>query len=477
MLKKHLIEETCVFIIITFMENKVFTHNGNSELGTEKISRLMFRLSVPSILAYLINVLYNIIDRIYIGHITEGGTNSALALTGLGICLPIIQLVSAFSAFAGTGGAPLAAIELGKSELDENAKKTAQRILGNATFLLVLFSIILTSFFLVFKLPVLSFFGASENTLPYADSYISIYLMGTLFVQFSIGLNPFITCQGHAKTAMISILIGAVLNIILDPIFIFLFGMGVKGAALATIISQGISAIWIVSFLASKKSSIRLNFSILKPDFNIIKNISSLGLSPFIMQATESAIFVVFNSGLKRYGGDLYVGAMTIMQSVMQIIFIPVAGFTNGVQPIISYNFGAKKSDRVKEVIRKMLMVSAVMTVSLVLCATVFPEIFSKLFTSNIEILSIEKRLLPVYIAGMWIMWIQNSAQTTFVGIGNAKVSIFIACLRKIILLIPLAIILPVFFGVEGIFYAEPIATTCSALTSAVLLFMQMQKL
>lgn len=459
------------------MQNKISNENSDSELGTGKISHLMFKLAVPSILAYLINVLYNIVDRIYIGHINEGGTNSGLALTGLGICLPIIQLIAAFSAFAGTGGAPLAAIELGKSELDEKARKTAQKILGNAVFLLVLFSIILTSFFLIFKIPVLTFFGASKNTLPYADSYLSIYLLGTLFVQFSIGLNPFITCQGHAKTAMISILIGAVLNIALDPIFIFSFGMGVKGAALATIISQGISALWIVLFLASKKSSIKLNFSILTPDFKIIKNISSLGLSPFIMQATESAIFVVFNSGLQRYGGDLYVGAMTIMQSVMQIIFIPVAGFSNGVQPIISYNYGAKKTERVREVIRKMLIVSAVMTISLVLCATIFPESFSKLFTTNREILQIEKRLLPVYIAGMWLMWIQNSAQTTFVGIGNAKVSIFIACLRKIVLLIPLALILPVFFGVEGIFYAEPIATTCSALTSAVLLFLQIRKL
>ena len=244
-----------------------------------------------------------------------------------------------------------------------------------------------------------------------------------------------------------------------------------------TILKLSVSALWVVLFLASKKSSIKLNFSILMPDFKIIKNISSLGLSPFIMQATESAIFVVFNSGLQRYGGDLYVGAMTIMQSVMQIIFIPVAGFSNGVQPIISYNYGAKKTERVREVIRKMLIVSAVMTISLVLCATIFPEGFSKLFTTNREILQIEKRLLPVYIAGMWLMWIQNSAQTTFVGIGNAKVSIFIACLRKIVLLIPLALILPVFFGVEGIFYAEPIATTCSALTSAVLLFLQIRKL
>lgn len=447
-------------------------NDEKSALGSKKISSLMLTLAVPSVIAYVINVLYNIVDRIYIGHIQDEN-GAAFALTGLGICLPIIQLVSAFSAFAGTGGAPLAAIELGKSEFNPEAKKEAQRILGNSSFMLIVFSVVLTAFFLIFKEPFLLFFGASKNTLPYADSYISIYLLGTIFVQFSIGLNTFITCQGHARTAMVSILIGACLNIILDPVFIFMLNMGTKGAALATIISQGVSAVWVTGFLSSAKSAIRLKLSFIKPDFSIIKKISSLGMSPFIMQATESAIFVVFNSGLQRYGGDIYVGSMTIMQSVMQIIFVPTAGFSNGIQPIISYNYGAKKYGRVREVIRKMLFVNAVLTLTLVLCASVFPEIFSKLFTSDTEILAIEKRLLPVYIGGMWFMWIQNAAQTTFVGIGNAKVSIFIACLRKVVLLIPLALILPHIFGVEGIFFAEPIATTCSALTSAVLLALE----
>ena len=450
-----------------------YCENGEkSALGSKKISSLMLTLAVPSVIAYVINVLYNIIDRIYIGHIQDEN-GAAFALTGLGICLPIIQLVSAFSAFAGTGGAPLAAIELGKSEFNPEAKKEAQRILGNSSFMLIVFSVVLTAFFLIFKEPILLFFGASKNTLPYADSYISIYLLGTIFVQFSIGLNTFITCQGHARTAMVSILIGACLNIILDPVFIFMLNMGTKGAALATIISQGVSAVWVTGFLSSAKSAIRLKLSFIKPDFSIIKKISSLGMSPFIMQATESAIFVVFNSGLQRYGGDIYVGSMTIMQSVMQIIFVPTAGFSNGIQPIISYNYGAKKYGRVREVIRKMLFVNAVLTLTLVLCASVFPEIFSRLFTSDTEILAIEKRLLPVYIGGMWFMWIQNAAQTTFVGIGNAKVSIFIACLRKVVLLIPLALILPHIFGVEGICFAEPIATTCSALTSAVLLALE----
>lgn len=450
--------------------------NKNSYLGTEKITPLMFRLALPSVLAYVINVLYNIVDRIYIGHIADTAGGTGLALTGLGICLPVIQLISAFSAFAGTGGAPLAAIELGKSELDPKAKDEGRRILGNAVFMLLVFSVVLTAGFLLLKRPMLMFFGASEKTLPFAEDYLSIYLAGTVFVQLSIGLNPFITCQGHPKTAMFSILIGAGLNIALDPLFIFVFGMGVKGAALATIISQYVSALWIVLFLASKKSALKLSLKIIRPDFSVISRIASLGMSPFIMQATESAVFVVFNSGLQKYGGDVYVGAMTIMQSVMQIIFIPASGFANGVQPVISYNFGAEKYRRVTETVRKTLCALALVSLPLVALATFFPKSFALLFTSSPEILEIEEKLLPVYVAGMWIMWIQNTAQMTFVGVGNARVSIFIACLRKIILLIPLAFVLPRFFGVEGIFFAEPVATTCSALTSSVLLLRQMKK-
>lgn len=452
-------------------------NSKNSSLGTEKISRLMWRLALPSVLAQFINVLYNIVDRIYIGHLADSPENSGLALTGLGLCLPVLQLISAFSAFAGFGASPLASIELGKSEFDKNAKENANKILGNSLFLLLIFSAVLTVFFYIFNEPILMTFGASEKTLPFAKDYLQVYLIGTIFVQLSLGLNPFISCQGHAKTAMISILIGAVLNIILDPVFIFVLDMGVKGAALATIISQGLSAIWILSFLVSKKSSIKLNIKFIRPKLNILKRISSLGLSPFIMQSTESAIFVVFNSGLQKYGGDLYVGSMTIMQSVMQMIAIPIMGFSNGIQPIISYNYGAKKIDRVKETIKKTLLISGIITLSCVIFVSVFPELCARIFTSNEQIILIVKKLLPVYLAGFYLMWIQNTAQTTFVGLGNAKVSIFIACLRKLILLIPLALILPIFTGVEGIFYAEPIATTCSALTSAILLIFNVRKL
>lgn len=440
--------------------------SSSSRLGTQNISSLMVQLAVPSILAYLVNILYNIVDRIYIGHLA-----SSSALTGVGICLPILQLVSAFCVFAGNGGAPLAAIELGKSEKDSTALKTAEKYLGNAFILLCIFSTVLMSFFLTFKNSILLAFGASQETLPYASSYISIYLLGTFFVQFSVGLNPFITCQGRAKTAMTSTLIGAVSNLILDPVFIFGLSMGVSGAALATIISQGLSAAWVLRFLTSGKSVLRLRFEILRPNFSVIKRIASLGISPFIMQATESAIFVVFNTGLQKYGGDIYVGAMTIMQSVMQMIWIPASGFTNGVQPIISYNFGARKNDRVKGTIYRMLFVCGLIMIISSIITTVFPEKIAGLFTGDKALLEIEKKLLPVYIGAMWIMWIQTVAQTTFVGIGNAKVSVFIACLRKLILLIPLALILPHFFGVEGIYYAEPVASCTSAVTSGILLY------
>ena len=443
----------------------------NIELGSASLGKLMVKLSLPSITAFVINILYNIVDRIYIGHIPG---NSSLPLTGLGICLPIITLISAFSAFAGNGGAPLASIELGKAEKNPECADNAKKILSNALFLLVLFSVCLTSFFMIFKDTLLMAFGASEATLPFASDYLKIYLCGTIFVQLSIGLNPFITAQGKAKTAMVSMLIGACLNIILDPIFIFALGLGVKGAALATIISQAASAVWILLFLTRKSTVLRFQKEFLKLDFSIVKKIASLGISPFIMQATESAIFIVFNSGLQRYGGDLYVASMTIMQSLMQLCFCPMQGFTTGVQPIISYNFGAKNFDRVKSVIRKMVVITFSFTV---IVMTKFPAGFAKMFANDEMLINLVVHLIPVYFGALWIFGIQMSAQSTFLGLGKAKTSLFIASLRKIILLIPLALTLPHFMGVEGIFWAEPIASFTSAVTSGVLLFVCYKKL
>lgn len=445
-----------------------------SLLGSAPIGKLMAKLALPSIVAQVINILYNIVDRIYIGHIEEG---SSLALTGLGICFPIITLISAFSAFAGAGGAPLAAIELGKSEYDAKAKEKANEILGNVIIMIIGFSLILSVFFYFFKEPILLAFGASENTLPFAKDYLEIYLIGTLFVQISIGLNPFISCQGFAKTAMASVIIGAMANIILDPIFIFGLNLGVRGAAFATVISQGISAIWIIRFLASKKSALPLSVKIIRFRPKIIGKISSLGISPFIMQSTESAIFVVFNSGLQKYGGDLYVGAMTIMQSIMQMCFVPLSGFTDGVQPILSYNYGAKKNDRVKDAIKKMLVISFSASIVMGVLVPLFPMQIARIFTSNIDLLLVTCQVLPIYFGAVWIFGIQMAAQRTFVGLGKAKTSLFIALLRKVILLIPLALILPNFIGVNGILWAEPIASTISAITSGIFLFFTYKEL
>lgn len=434
----------------------------------------MLRLSLPAILAQVINILYNIVDRIYIGHIQSA---SSLALTGLGVCSPVIMLVSAFSFFAGTGGAPLAAIELGKTEHDKDALKNAESILGNAFILLVLFSIVLSATFFVFRRPILVAFGASDATLPYASDYLEIYLCGTIFVLLALGLNPFISCQGHARTAMVSTLIGAILNIALDPIFIFVLGMGVRGAAMATIISQGASAAWVLIFLSSKKSAIRLRAKIIRFKFETVKKISALGISPFIMSATESAIFVVFNSGLQKFGGDNYVGAMTIMQSLMQLGFVPVQGFTDGTSPIISYNFGAKKIERVKKTIRMMTAISFSTTIVFAVLLNAFRAQAAAVFTDNTELISLVRNLLPIYFGAFWIFGIQMSAQRTFVALGKAAVSVFIALLRKVILLIPLALVLPHYFGVMGIFWAEPVASTLSALTSGIFLISVYRKI
>lgn len=441
----------------------------DEKLGTMPIPKLMVSLAIPSVIAQLINVLYNIVDRMYIGHIKDVGP---IALTGVGLTFPIIMLISAFSAFIGAGGAPLAAISLGKGD-----KERAEKILGNGVSVLLTFSVILTVFFMIFKRPLLYMFGASDQTITYADNYITIYLIGTVFVQLALGLNMFISSQGQAKTAMLSVLIGAVINIVLDPVFIFLLDMGVQGAALATILSQTCSAIWVVRFLLSKKSVIRIRTGSMRPDFKIIGSIMALGISPFIMQATESAINIVLNRGLQTYGGDLYVGSMTILQSVMQLIVIPVQGFTQGIQPIISYNFGAHNFNRVKQTYRLTIGFTFIVSTIACICAVSFPTVLGGIFTSDAELIRLVGKVMPVFMAGIWIFGIQMGCQTTFMGLGQAKISLFIALLRKVILLIPLAIILPKFFGVMGIYYAEPISDITAATTAGLIFFFTRNKI
>ena len=437
-------------------------NNNDKRLGAEPIPRLIFSLALPAVAAQLINVLYNIVDRIYIGHMEGAGD---LALTGVGITLPILMVISAFSAFVGMGGAPLASIRLGEGD-----HKGAERILGNSMTLLMIISVTLTALFLAFKRPLLYLFGASGNLIGYADSYLTIYLIGTIFVQISLGLNTYISAQGNAKTAMLSVLIGAIANIILDPILIFWAGLGVSGAALATIFSQALSAVWVMRFLLSEKSVIRLRRQNMKLDRKIVGSIAALGVSPFLMQSTESLVNVVFNSGLQKYGGDLYVGSMTIMQSVMQLIVVPINGFGQGVQPIISYNYGARLEGRVRQTFRVLITITVSVAAAMCLLVVFFPAAFASIFTQKQELIDLTARMLPVFMAGIFAFGAQMGCQATFLALGQSKISLFLALLRKVILLVPLALILPRFFGVEGIYFSEPIADILSAAT-AVLLF------
>lgn len=427
-----------------------------NNLGTGSIGRLLVRLAVPTIMAQLINALYNIVDRMYIGHMANIGD---VALTGVGVTFPIIMLISAFSALVGMGGAPLASIELGKKDTAR-----ANGILNNAFVALVFMAVLLTALFLALGRPMLLLFGASETTLPYALDYISIYVCGTLFVMLALGLNAFITGQGFAKVGMMTILIGAVLNIVLDPIFIFVLGLGVRGAALATILSQAVSAAWVVKFLCGKKTVLRLQVRQMRPRRDILVPVLSLGISPFIMQSTESLVMVVLNSGLQRYGNDLYVGAMTIISSVMQVMQMPLMGLGQGAQPIISFNYGAGDYARVKQTYRLLFRVSFIASITMCLLTELFPHVFISIFNNDPELMGITVRTLRIYMSGVFMSGVQFCCQQSFMAMGQAKTSLFLALLRKIILLIPLAVVLPMIFGTpESIFVAEPIADIIAA--------------
>ena len=443
--------------------------NKEERLGTAPLGRLMLGMALPAVAAQIINVLYNIVDRIYIGHIAGYGQ---LALTGVGLTAPILMVISAFSAFAGMGGAPQASIHLGRKNYEQ-----AERILGSSIAMLLTFSVALTVLFQIFKVPVLYLFGASESTIVYAEQYITIYLSGTVFVQFALGLNTYISGQGNAKVAMLSVLLGAVTNIILDPILIFGLGMGVRGAALATILSQALSALWVVRFLASEKSVIRIRRKYIRLDKTIIAGIAALGISPFIMQSTESLVMITLNSGLQKYGGDPYVGTMSIMSSIMQLIVVPVQGIAQGIQPIMSYNYGAGNLDRVKATFSRMVLVSLAGTLLFGGIAVLWPEFYAGLFSSNEELVALTCKYMPVYFLGITIFGIQTGCQFTFLALGQAKVSLVIALLRKVILLIPLALLLPRSLGVEGIYLAEPAADFTSVAVTMLLFFFTARKL
>ena len=455
--------------LLFITERRLNVTDKEQRMATEGIGRLMLSMAIPSVVAQVINILYNIVDRIYIGHIEGVGME---ALTGVGVTFPIITLISAFSAFVGAGGAPLASIWLGKGD-----RKRAEKILGNGVSLLILFTIFLMLFFYLFQTPLLYLFGASDATIGYASAYINIYLLGTIFVELALGLNTFIISQGQSKVAMAAVLIGAVANITLDPVFIFGLKMGVRGAAYATVISQALSALWTVGFLVGPKSSLTIRLWALKPELRIIGSVMALGVSPFIMRATESLISIVLNNGLQRYGGDIYVGSLTIMQSVMQMYSAPLGGFTQGVQPIISYNFGAGNFDRVRKLYRWMIGISFGAAAGATILIMIFPGFFAGMFTNDENLVALVQQVMPLFVCGMLVFGLQQGIQPTFLALGQAKISLFIAIFRKVILLIPLALILPLKFGVMGIYYAEPISDVTSATVATILFLVNIKKI
>ena len=445
--------------------------NNKDFLGTQPIGRLLLKLALPTVAAQLINMLYNIVDRMYIGHIKDVG---ALALTGVGVCMPLIMIISAFAALVGNGGAPRASIYMGKKDTD-----TAQKILGNCFSLQIILSIILTIILLIGNKTFLLAFGASENTISYAVNYMNIYAIGTIFVQLTLGMNAFITAQGFAKTGMLSVLIGAVANIVLDPVFIFGMNMGVRGAALATIISQTLSCIWVLSFLFGKKTFLKIKPENLRLHAKIILPCVALGSSLFIMQASESIISVCFNSSLLKYGGDIAVGAMTILTSVMQFAMLPRQGLGQGAQPIMSYNYGAKNNDRVRKTFRLLLKVSFGYSIVLWAIVMLLPQMFAMMFTSDNALLSFTSQALRIYMASMFMFGIQIACQMAFNALGKAKDSIIVAVMRKFILLIPLIYIMPAIFKANqtnAVYMAEPVADFIAVCFTAILFAFEFKK-
>lgn len=444
--------------------------NNKDFLGTEPVGKLLFKLAIPTVIAQLVNMLYNIVDRIYIGHIPDAGS---LALTGVGVCMPIIMIVSAFAALVSAGGAPRASISMGKGDID-----LAEKTLGGCFLLQVIVSLILTVVLSLFGENLLLAFGASENTISYATSYLSFYALGTLFVQLTLGMNAFVTAQGFTKVSMISVAVGAIINIVLDPIMIFGFHMGVRGAALATVISQAISCTVVVIFLCSKKSLLRLKLNNLNIKPQVVLPCIALGTAAFIMQSSESVISVCFNSSLLKYGGDIAVGAMTILTSVMQFAMLPLQGIAQGAQPITSYNYGAKNAERVKKTFRVLLTACLVYSVALWAVVMLVPQFFVGIFTPEADMIEFASKALRIYMAVAFMFGIQIACQMTFTALGNAKSSIIVAITRKFILLLPLIYIMPhiVSDKTMGVYLAEPVADFIAVSFTAILFYFQFKK-
>ena len=444
---------------------------NNQYLGTEPLGKLLFKLAVPSVVAQIINMLYNIVDRIYIGHMAEGGS---LALTGLGVCMPIIMVVSAFAALVSMGGAPRASIAMGRGD-----NSAAEYILGNCFVLQIIISAILTSVLLIWDRDLLLAFGASPDTIEFAVGYMDIYATGTIFVQLTLGMNAFITAQGFSKTSMSTVLIGAVSNIILDPVFIFGFDMGVQGAALATVISQCISCVWVLFFLRSEKTILKLKKENMHLEAKVILPCLALGLAAFIMQSSESIISVSFNTSLLKYGGDIAVGAMTILSSINMFAMLPLQGLGQGAQPIVSYNYGAKDAKRVRGAFRLLLKSSLIYATALWLIIMLLPQVFTSLFTTNAELAAFTQSAMRRYFAVMFMFGIQIACQMTFTAIGSAKSSIAVAVVRKFVLLLPLIYLMPDLFPADkamAVYLAEPAADFIAVTFTAILFSIQFKR-
>lgn len=447
------------------------TNQKTQDLGSESIPKLLVKLAVPAVVAQVVNLLYNIVDRIYIGHMAEVG---AAALTGVGLFAPILMLINAFAMLAGAGGAPKAAISMGAGN-----NKTAEKIMGNCFTVLMIFALALTAVFYAAAPTLLCLFGASDVTLPYAVAYARIYILGTVFVLTVMGMNPFITTQGFAKISMMTTLIGAVINIVLDPIFIFAMGLGVRGAALATILSQAVGAVWILRFLTGKKTILRLRKDGMKLEAKIILPCLALGASTFVMLSTESLLSISFTSSLSRYGGDLAVGAMTIMTSVYQLVMMPMTGVCQGAQPIISFNFGAGNSERVKQAFKATLAVCMTYAVLFWAFAMILPQFFAGIFTKDTALMEYTAWAMRIYLAGVFAFGAQLACQHSFMALGQAKISLLLACQRKIVLLIPLIFILPQFMAnkVFAVFLAEPVSDIVSAIVALTCMLLQIDKI
>lgn len=444
---------------------------NNQYLGTEPLGKLLFKLAVPSVVAQIINMLYNIVDRIYIGHMPEGGS---LALTGLGVCMPIIMVVSAFAALVSMGGAPRASIAMGRGD-----NGAAERILGNCFILQIIISAILTPAILIWDRDLLLAFGASPDTIGFAAGYMDIYALGTIFVQLTLGMNAFITAQGFSKTGMYTVLIGAVSNIILDPVFIFGLDMGVRGAALATVISQCISCLWVLLFLRGEKTILRLKKENMRLEAGVILPCLALGLAAFIMQSSESIISVSFNTSLLKYGGDIAVGAMTILSSINMFAMLPLQGLGQGAQPIVSYNYGAKDAGRVRGAFKLLLRSSLIYAGALWLIIMLFPQAFTGLFTPNAELAAFTQAAMRRYFAVMFMFGIQVACQMTFTAIGSARSSIAVAVVRKFVLLLPLIYLMPALFPGDkamAVYLAEPAADFIAVTFTAILFSIQFKR-